>query len=179
MYINQSLTYLEQCVVGLSKRATLLFACMWAESAHLEETVSTLRLAQRMMRVQNTAEKVQTTDPARLARKQERLIRDLRQELLMHDALADRSGVKYDPYTPEEQAIIAAQCRRYADADEARAADLLEFDSVRQMREMCAQFKKLLRDAEAKAVRARTAMTSAGGVPTGLFAGDEVGMGED
>ena len=40
----------------------------------------------------------------------------------MHDALADRSGVKYDPYTPEEQAIIAAQCRRYADADEARAA---------------------------------------------------------
>ena len=174
MYINQSLTYLEQCVVGLSKRApqhvayrqtkltgvlkdslggncaTLLFACMWAESAHLEETVSTLRLAQRMMRVQNTAEKVQTTDPARLARKQERLIRDLRQELLMHDALADRSGVKYDPYTPEEQAIIAAQCRRYADADEARAADLLEFDSVRQMREMCAQFKKLLRDAEAK-----------------------------
>ncbi|CAH0372596.1 unnamed protein product [Pelagomonas calceolata] len=197
MYINQSLTYLEQCVVGLSKRApqhvayrqtkltgvlkdslggncaTLLFACMWAESAHLEETVSTLRLAQRMMRVQNTAEKVQTTDPARLARKQERLIRDLRQELLMHDALADRSGVKYDPYTPEEQAIIAAQCRRYADADEARAADLLEFDSVRQMREMCAQFKKLLRDAEAKAVRARTAMTSAGGVPTGLFAGDE------
>ena len=178
MYINQSLTYLEQCVVGLSKRApqhvayrqtkltgvlkdslggncaTLLFACMWAESAHLEETVSTLRLAQRMMRVQNTAEKVQTTDPARLARKQERLIRDLRQELLMHDALADRSGVKYDPYTPEEQAIIAAQCRRYADADEARAADLLEFDSVRQMREMCAQFKKLLRDAEAKAARA-------------------------
>ena len=203
MYINQSLTYLEQCVVGLSKRApqhvayrqtkltgvlkdslggncaTLLFACMWAESAHLEETVSTLRLAQRMMRVQNTAEKVQTTDPARLARKQERLIRDLRQELLMHDALADRSGVKYDPYTPEEQAIIAAQCRRYADADEARAADLLEFDSVRQMREMCAQFKKLLRDAEAKAVRARTADTPAGGVPTGLFAGDEVGMGED
>merc|ERR1719269_577381 len=87
MYINQSLTYLEQCVVGLSKRATLHFACMWAESAHLEETVSTLRLAQRMMRVQNTAEKVQTTDPARLARKQERLIRDLRQELLMHDAL--------------------------------------------------------------------------------------------
>jgi len=203
MYINQSLTYLEQCVVGLSKRtpqhvayrqtkltavlkdalggncATLLFACMWAESAHLEETVSTLRLAQRMMRVQNTAEKVQTTDPARLARKQERLIRDLRQELLMHDALADRSGVKYDPYTPGEQAIIAAQCRRYADADEARAADLLEFDSVRQMREMCAQFKKLLRDAEAKAVRARTAMTSAGGVPIGLFAGNEVGMGED
>ena len=47
------------------------------------------------------------------------------------------------------------------------------------MREMCAQFKKLLRDAEAKAVRARTAMTSAGGVPPGLFAGDEVGMGED
>lgn len=68
MYINQSLTYLEQCVVALSKKGgggyvpyrqtkltnvlkdsiggncnTLMFANMWGEEAHLEETISTLR----------------------------------------------------------------------------------------------------------------------------------------
>lgn len=32
---------------------TLLLACIWGESQHLEETMSTLRLASRMMRVQN------------------------------------------------------------------------------------------------------------------------------
>merc|ERR1719487_3115005 len=88
MYINQSLTYLEQCVVALSKRTkahvpyrqtkltavlkdslggncnTLLFACIWGEAKHLEETVSTLRLAQRMMRVQN-----ETVSTLRLAQR--------------------------------------------------------------------------------------------------------------
>ncbi|CAN0002700.1 unnamed protein product [Ectocarpus sp. 13 AM-2016] len=77
MYINQSLSYLEQCVVALSRRNaghvpyrqskltnvlkdslggncnTLLLACIWGEAQHLEETMSTLRLASRMMRVQN------------------------------------------------------------------------------------------------------------------------------
>ncbi|EGB08320.1 hypothetical protein AURANDRAFT_26360, partial [Aureococcus anophagefferens] len=107
MYINQSLTYLEQCVVALGRRggghvayrqtkltsvlkdalggncATLLFACMWGEAAHLEETVSTLRLASRMMRVQNSAHAVEQADPAKLAKRQELTIRELRQELLM------------------------------------------------------------------------------------------------
>ncbi|KAH8070120.1 hypothetical protein JL721_5344 [Aureococcus anophagefferens] len=154
MYINQSLTYLEQCVVALGRRggghvayrqtkltsvlkdalggncATLLFACMWGEAAHLEETVSTLRLASRMMRVQNSAHAVEQADPAKLAKRQELTIRELRQELLMHDALADRSGVKYDPYTPEEQRIIAAAVRRYATAEDGKDDAILEFESA-------------------------------------------------
>ncbi|KAH8056845.1 hypothetical protein JL722_7060 [Aureococcus anophagefferens] len=184
MYINQSLTYLEQCVVALGRRggghvayrqtkltsvlkdalggncATLLFACMWGEAAHLEETVSTLRLASRMMRVQNSAHAVEQADPAKLAKRQELTIRELRQELLMHDALADRSGVKYDPYTPEEQRIIAAAVRRYATAEDGKDDAILEFESVRQMKEMCAQFKQLLRDAEDRAQRAATAASA-------------------
>ncbi|KAH8071883.1 hypothetical protein JL720_11386 [Aureococcus anophagefferens] len=128
MYINQSLTYLEQTLGG--NCATLLFACMWGEAAHLEETVSTLRLASRMMRVQNSAHAVEQADPAKLAKRQELTIRELRQELLMHDALADRSGVKYDPYTPEEQRIIAAAVRRYATAEDGKDDAILEFESA-------------------------------------------------
>ncbi len=74
-YINKSLTFLEQVVVALTSKSrshipyrqtkltsflrdslggncrTLMLACIWAESRHLEETISTLQLAQRMMKV--------------------------------------------------------------------------------------------------------------------------------
>ena len=45
---------------------------------------------------------------------------------------------------------------------------------VRQMREMCAQFKKLLRDAEAKAQRAATAASLGGAAATDLFGNSEL-----
>ncbi|CAN0497032.1 unnamed protein product, partial [Laminaria digitata] len=40
---------------------TLLLACIWGEAQHLEETMSTLRLASRMMRVQNETHAVRQT----------------------------------------------------------------------------------------------------------------------
>jgi kinesin family protein 6/9 len=142
MYINQSLTFLEQCVVALSRKGqthipyrqskltnilkdclgancnTLMIACMWGEAAHLEETVSTLRLASRMMRVQNETSTVETIDADALIKKQERLIKALKQDLLMHDALVERTGVTYDPYTPEQQASVVQMIERYIDASE-------------------------------------------------------------
>lgn len=75
MYINKSLTYLEQCVVALTDKSrthvpyrqtkltnvlrdslggncsTLMIACIWGEARHLEESISTLKLANRMVRV--------------------------------------------------------------------------------------------------------------------------------
>jgi kinesin family member 6/9 len=82
---------------------TLLFACIYGEETHLEETLGTLRLASRMMRVQNETHSTEALDPARLLRRQEQTIRDLRQELLMRDALAERGVVAYDAYTPDQQ----------------------------------------------------------------------------
>lgn len=75
MYINKSLTFLEQVVVALGDRRrdhvpyrqsklthmlkdslgggchTLLIANIWGEAAQLEETVSTLRFASRMLSI--------------------------------------------------------------------------------------------------------------------------------
>merc|ERR1719324_1346044 len=141
MAINRSLSYLEQCVVALSKRQagghvpyrsstlthvlmdslggncrTLLFACIWGEAQQLEETVSTLRLAQRMMRVTNEASVNYEIDPRQQVKKLERDVRELKQELKLHDALAGRSGVYYDEYTPEAQAQMAQTARKYVDA---------------------------------------------------------------
>lgn len=40
----------------------------------------------------------------------------LAQELLMHDALADRSRVMYDPYTPEQQQGVRRQLEKFVAA---------------------------------------------------------------
>lgn len=165
--INQSLTYLEQCVIALSKKGshvpyrqskltnvlkdalgancnTLMLACIWGEADHLEETISTLRLASRMMKVQNEVVAVETVDPSTLIKKQAKLIKALKQELLMHDALVERTGVSYEPYTPEQQTGIQQMLERYIDATEFEEEDILNIRSFRQMLEVCKQFKKMV-----------------------------------
>lgn len=78
-FINKSLSFLEQVVISLcdNKRdhipyrqskmtnllrdslggncKTLMIANIWPEASHLEETISTLKFASRMMRVRNEA----------------------------------------------------------------------------------------------------------------------------
>jgi len=178
MAINQSLTYLEQCVIALARKGshvpyrqsrltnilkdilgancnTLMIACIWGEAAHLEETTSTLRLASRMMRVQNETSAIETIDSAALIKKQAKIIKALKQELLMHDALVERTGVGYDPYTPEQQKGIASMLEQYVAASEIDEEDILNINSFRQMLEVCKQFKKMVLNARADTQAAR------------------------
>ncbi len=179
MAINQSLTFLEQCVVALGRKNasnvhipyrqskltsilkdclgancnTVMIACIYGEATHLEETVSTLRLASRMMRVQNEASSVQTVDTAVLLKKQEKIIAALKQELLMHDALVERTGIVYDPYTPEQQAEVGDVVERFVSASERDEETVLDIRSYRQMLEICRQFKRKLLAARSAASR--------------------------
>ena len=86
---------------------TLMVACVYGEANHMEETLSTLRLAQRMMKVENKSEEIVTIDPIRRIKQLEMTVKSLKQELMMHDALAERSGVTYDDYTPEQRHEVA------------------------------------------------------------------------
>ena len=56
-----------------------MIACIWVEPTHLEETISTLQLAQRMMKVRNQTHVNQRQDPTLLLKKYERVIKELRQ----------------------------------------------------------------------------------------------------
>ena len=80
-----------------------MVANIWPEEMYLEETISTLKFASRMMKVQNEAIVNELQDPRLLLRKYQREIRELKQELQMHDTLATKATVNYDPYTPEQQ----------------------------------------------------------------------------
>jgi kinesin family protein 6/9 len=128
-----------------------MIACIWGETTHLEETVSTLRLASRMMRVQNETVAVETIDPSALIKKQEKIIKALKQELLMHDALIERTGTAYDPYTPEQQDSVSQMLEKYVEAPEIEEENILNITNYRQMLEICKQFKKKLLNARMEA----------------------------
>jgi len=63
---------------------------------------------------------------------------------LMHDALVERTGVGYEPYTPEQQAGITQMLEKYIEANEADEEDILNINSFRQMLEICKQFKNMI-----------------------------------
>ncbi len=79
----------------------MIIANIWPESCHLEETISTLRFASRMTMVTNSITQRVRLDPEALLRKYERMIKDLKTELAMHDTLVGRGRIRYDPYSPE------------------------------------------------------------------------------
>eukprot|EP00941_MAST-03F_sp_MAST-3F-sp1_P002785 g2785.t1 len=160
MYINKSLTYLEQCVVALTSNKrdhipyrqtkltnvlkdslggncrTVMIATMWAEARHLEETISTLSLASRMMRVKNKAKANITMDPAMLLRKYERQIKELKTELQMQDALNERSGAVYEDFTTEQRAELASKVDAYLAAKPGAEDGVFDIKSVKQITEI-------------------------------------------
>lgn len=193
MYINKSLTFLEQVIIALSEKRrdhipyrrskltnvlkdslggnckTLMFANIWPESSHLEETISTLKFATRMMRVANLPVINIQHDPVALVRKYEREVRELKAELAMHDQLAGRTHISYEPYTEEERAGLKGIVRQYLDG----TREEVDVVNLRQIRELFSIFKELVKATEVEtAARVRATLSSAetsatGGLETG------------
>jgi kinesin family protein 6/9 len=69
-----------------------MIANIWPEEPYLEETISTLKFASRMMKVENNAHVNELADPSLLLKKYQREVRDLKQELSMHDSIASKGA---------------------------------------------------------------------------------------
>jgi kinesin family protein 6/9 len=132
-YINKSLTFLEQVVVSLTDKTlkkskssdqtpyrqsklthilkdsiggncrTVMIATAWPEEPYIQETLSTLNFAKRMMSVVNEATVNIQLDTTALLKKYAKEIKELKQELAMHNTLTNKGRVNYEPYTPSEQ----------------------------------------------------------------------------
>ena len=161
MFINRSLSYLEQVVVALGKAKpgkaghtpyrqsklthllkdslggnckTLLIANIYGEASYLEETVATLQFAARVRAVQNQDVRVvEFQDPAILLKKYEHEIADLKRELSMHNSLASRGRVSYEPYSEQQRAELLEKLESFFNHD----LDELELESVRQVELSC------------------------------------------
>lgn len=139
-YRQSKLTYLLKDSVGGNCR-TIMIANIWPEEHHLEETISTLRFAQRMMLVQNDLSVNIQLDPTILLKKYERQIKDLKLELAMHDTLVGRGRISYEPYTPEQQYEQQQIALKYLKGD----IEDIDINSIRQVKELFIQFKNLYR----------------------------------
>jgi len=113
-YINKSLSFLEQVVVALASKnrdhipyrqsklthvlkdslggncETLMIACIWPHNSHVDQTISTLKFAERMMCVKNkpivNEVKVGGKNNERLMKQ----IKLLKEELAMYDVINGR-----------------------------------------------------------------------------------------
>lgn len=66
-----------------------------------------------MMKVTNEPVINEQQDQHLFIKKLEKEIRELKQELTMHDTLASRGRIQYDAYTPEQQYDIQLVANRF------------------------------------------------------------------
>ncbi|XP_052814626.1 kinesin-like protein KIF9 isoform X2 [Mya arenaria] len=168
MYINKSLTFLEQVIVALADRRrehipfrqsklthclkdsiggrsnTLLVANIWGEANQLEETVSTLRFATRMMCVASEPTMNEIYDPAVLVKKLTKEINHLKNELAMHDTLTNRSQIAYDPLSEQQKYEIRQQVRRYVSGQ----LDEIDIINLRQIQGSFEAFRDIYQQME-------------------------------
>ncbi|KAG2446184.1 hypothetical protein HXX76_000777 [Chlamydomonas incerta] len=184
-HINKSLSILEQVILGLGDKnrdhvpfrssklthvlknslggncRTVLVANVWSDAAQTDETLSTCRFAQRMMRVTCEVSANVVQDSSARVRQLERQVADLQQELAMHDAMAMRSGVSYSPYSDTQRSELRTRVLDFlmgvgsggeaaAAAGPGAAADNiepLELHSLRHMKEILLACRHLYKDA--------------------------------
>ena len=139
---------------------TTMIANIWGETAQLEETVSTLKFATRMKKVQNRATVNVQQDPSLLVKKYEKEIALLRSELAMHDQLAGQGGHVHEDYTPQQKTAFYNECKSYVAGDK----DEIDITTLRQCHEMFRQFRTICQNAEqaAKANAAAAGIDGAG-----------------
>ncbi|KAJ7382186.1 Kinesin-like protein kif9 [Desmophyllum pertusum] len=205
MYINKSLTFLEQAIIALGDRRrdhvpfrqsklthvlkdsiggkcnTLLIANIWGEGVHIEETLSTMRFGSRMMNVPSEPAVTEHFDTLRLCKQYEKEIRTLRQELAMHDTLTNRSQISYEPLSESQIQDVREQVKRFL----AGELNDIELVNVRQIKETFAQFRVIVNSMESDVeerlrekyvLQERDGATSAAGGKQGTVQGDESGL---
>ncbi len=77
-----------------------------------------------------------------MIKRYEKEIRDLKQELAMHDTLQNRGRITYDQYTPDQLGEIKQLASSFLAGD---VDEITDFDSLRKVREYFTQIKNLYR----------------------------------
>lgn len=170
-HINKSLHILEQVILAASEKnrdhvpyrssklthvlkdslggncATILVGNIWAESAQLEETLSTCRFAQRMSRITCEVSVNVLEDSSARVRQLQRQVSELQQELALHDMMAGRTGVEYTPYSEPRRAELRSLVARYLSGSrDSDSLEPLQIVSLRHVREIMYACKCLFHD---------------------------------
>ncbi|KAG5442945.1 Kinesin-like protein kif9, partial [Clonorchis sinensis] len=169
-FINRSLSFLEQMVLALSdtgrshvpyrqsklthflknsvggKCRTVFIANVWNEDRFLEETISTLRFASRVMRIPCHPAVQEHEDIKMLIKRlrEENIL--LKQELLMYDTLNNRDRASYGQLTEKQRQQIHQLVAKYLSGK----LKELPITSTNQLKEMFDSFRKINRNLQEK-----------------------------
>ncbi|XP_066207995.1 kinesin-like protein KIF9 isoform X2 [Saccopteryx leptura] len=167
-YINKSLSFLEQAIIALADQKRdhipfrqcklthalkdslggncnmVLVTNIYGEAAQVEETLSSLRFASRMKLVTTEPAINEKHDAERMVKNLEKELALLKQELAIHDSLANRPLVNYDPMDENQIAEIHSQVRRFLDG----TLDEIDIINLRQIQEVFNQFRVVLSQQE-------------------------------
>ncbi|KAL6762937.1 P-loop containing nucleoside triphosphate hydrolase protein [Haematococcus lacustris] len=137
-HINKSLSLLEQVVLALGDKGrehvpfrscrlthvlkdalggnsrTVMVANIWGEASQLDETLSTCRFAQRMMRVSCEVTPNVTEDSSARVKQLQRQVQELQAELALHDSMSGRQSVAYAAYTDQQRDTLREQAAMLA-----------------------------------------------------------------
>ncbi|XP_075403360.1 kinesin-like protein KIF9 isoform X2 [Tenrec ecaudatus] len=167
-YINKSLSFLEQAIIALGDQRRdhipfrqcklthalkdslggncnmVLVTNIYGEASQLEETLSSLRFASRMKLVTTEPAINEKFDAERMVKNLEKELVLLKQELAIHDSLANRTLVTYDPMDETQIAEINSQVRRYLEG----TLEEIDIINLRQIQEVFNQFRVVLSQQE-------------------------------
>ncbi|KAM7390240.1 hypothetical protein PAMA_008427 [Pampus argenteus] len=178
MYINKSLSFLEQAILALGDRRrdhvpfrqtklthalkdslggncnTVLVANIYGEAAQIRETLSTLRFASRMKCVQTVPAVNEHTDPAIQIKKLQKEVQRLKEELSIYNTLVNRPSITYEPLSEAQLAEIHSQVQSYLDG----SLKEISIVSIGQVQAVFAQFRLAVHEQERK-VKAQLCQT--------------------
>ncbi|XP_074053839.1 kinesin-like protein KIF9 isoform X2 [Macrotis lagotis] len=167
-YINKSLSFLEQAIIALGDRKRehvpfrqcklthalkdslggncnmVIVANVYGDATQLDETLSSLRFASRSKLITTEPAINERYDAERKVKNLEKELILLKQELAIHDSLANRAMVTYDPMDEIQIAEINSQVRRYLDG----SLEEIDIINLRQIQEVFNQFKVVLSQQE-------------------------------
>ncbi|TGZ59807.1 hypothetical protein CRM22_008872 [Opisthorchis felineus] len=184
-FINRSLSFLEQMVLALSdtgrshvpyrqsklthflknsvggKCRTVFIANVWNEDRFLEETISTLRFASRVMRIPCHPAVQEHEDIKMIIKRlrEENIL--LKQELLMYDTLNNRDRASYGQLTEKQRQQIHQMVAKYLSGK----LKELPITSANQLKEMFDSFRKINRDLHEKLTEQRQAQSKGNNEP--------------
>ncbi|XP_044194922.1 kinesin-like protein KIF9 isoform X1 [Thunnus albacares] len=178
MYINKSLSFLEQAILALGDRRrdhvpfrqtklthalkdslggncnTVLVANIYGEAAQIKETLSTLRFASRMKCVRTDPAVNEHMDPAIQIKKLQKEVQRLKEELSIYNTLVNRPSITYEPLSEAQLAEIHSQVQSYLNG----SLKEISIISIRQVQAVFAQFKLAVHEQEQK-VKAQLCQT--------------------
>ena len=128
---------LKDSLTGLNRTAFLI--CIWPEARFLEETLSTLRFAQKAARLEHSCRTSIVQSDEQLIKSLQQEIKLLRKDLHLQDAISGRKPITYAEPTKDDLRDMRVTVQQYLGG----SLDMIDVDSIHQAGQYFGVFRSI------------------------------------